>query len=144
MHRLRNLIVGAAALFCAAMIAWNAWTAYGPPVWIPRIACPEPELHFGERPASGSFEHSFTLVNAGGAPLTVEDIRTNCGCVSIVTPQPVQLPLLVVPGEEFRICALVDLAAQAGAVRHHIAVHSDDPRNPAFRLEIRGTVVRTQ
>src|SRR5438128_2353786 len=48
----------------------------------PRLSVAEPAHDFGQLPQGVPIEHEFDLVNAGGAPLTLIDLRTACDCAA--------------------------------------------------------------
>jgi hypothetical protein len=102
-------------------------------------------------------EQTFTLRNEGQTPLTLERVKTSCGCSSAVvrtapkadsnaaasTSSPGALPTLA-PGEEASLRLEVDLTYLApGAIRKNAMVYVQGNSLPVATAEITGTLLPT-
>ncbi len=124
----------------------------------PKIECPEPTFNFGERVTENPVEHTFAVRNAGGATLTITEVKPGCGCTvahvlvnalqagteAASSPEParVSLPLkedlLLEPGEEVQVVASLKLKGYRGPVKKGITVLSNDPEQGTSRLYFEG------
>ncbi|MBQ0157508.1 MAG: DUF1573 domain-containing protein [Bacteroidales bacterium] len=77
---------------------------------------------------------TFTLTNAGDAPLLIRDVRTDCGCTSVDYPQTA-----IAPGESANLTVSFD-AQQLGHFTKYIGVYTNEREQPDY-LTITGCVV---
>lgn len=99
------------------------------------ISAASPEFDFGIiKEANGKVSHTFTIKNAGDAPLVITRVATPCACT---TPEYSQEP--IAPGKEGRITVTFNPAGRPGPFFKNIAVYSNG-RDGAFTLRIKGKV----
>jgi len=103
----------------------------------PRLVCDEPVHDFGVVPNAESVDHTFLLCNEGDAPLTIDRVRSSCGCTTT------RLGSKVVPaGGTVELAVKLSLRGRRGRQAKSIYVHSDDPVTPRYKLGIACTVRR--
>jgi hypothetical protein len=105
------------------------------PVAPPRLTVARPAHDFGQLPQGSPIEHVFDLVNSGGAPLTLIDLRTACDCTASIEG-PRDLPA----GARAALRLRCDTSAAPGPQRRTVTVYSNDPEHRALLLEVTGTV----
>lgn len=106
-----------------------------PPVAPPRLALVETAHDVGQVPQGTPIEHAFEISNAGGAPLTLIDLRAACDC-SVALEGPQDLP----PGGHAAVRLRCDTSGVAGPLRRTLTVYSNDPEQRAALLTLTGTV----
>jgi hypothetical protein len=102
----------------------------------PQIISPEPEYDFGEGKSGSTISHEFTLQNLGNAQLNIHQIQTSCGCTTMAIRT-----LSIEPGEEKSLKVELDLTGRSGKQFQQVMLHSNDPKNPVYRLRIGGEAV---
>lgn len=75
----------------------------------------------------------FDFTNKGNAPLEVQDIQSNCGCVATI-PSAAQIP----PGGTGTIHIEID--KDAGSFREQAFVYTNDPDKPIIPLQVYGVI----
>jgi Protein of unknown function (DUF1573) len=95
----------------------------------------DPVFDFGDVYTGTTVKHTFRLKNAGSAPLTINAVRTSCGCTAA---QPTKSNLL--PGEESEIAASFDTVSDHGPATRTITVFTNDPHHQQVQLTMRGDV----
>lgn len=76
----------------------------------------------------------FQMTNSGSAPLSIDNVRSSCGCTSVTYPtQP------VAAGESFKITATYD-AKTMGHFQKMIGIYSNASKEP-LTLTLKGVVV---
>lgn len=103
----------------------------------PRVVCAETLYDFGERENSGTVEHDYVLRNEGTLSLEIRNVRASCGCTAVRSSHDV-LP----PGGEGTIHARFDLRGRSGPQLKTITVECNDPKQPSFVLQLKGTAVQ--
>ncbi len=101
----------------------------------PRLAVDQPTFNFGAVPQGKKVDHVFTFTNKGDAPLTIEQVRTSCGCTAANTAAR-----LIEPGKKGEIKVTFDSTNYAGTISKTVFVHSNDPQVPIYSLILQGTV----
>lgn len=101
-----------------------------------RIFSPEPVYDFGEVDSEKKVQHDFVIRNVGTEQLEIRNVRTSCGC-TVAQPEKKSLA----PGEETKVPATLSLKGRQGAQTKTITIESNDPENPTYRLEFKGTAV---
>jgi Protein of unknown function (DUF1573) len=71
----------------------------------------------------------FAFVNGGKYPITIEDVKTSCGCTTATCDRKVYSP-----GETGFVNAVFHVGSNAGLQQKIITVQSDDPANPMVQL----------
>lgn len=109
-----------------------------------QAAPPTAQYNFGVRQASdySLITSSFTLRNAGSAPVTLTRIELSCGCTTAVLSGTQTLPVTVGAGQAVSISVSVNPGYVApGAVRKTVWVYiANDADHPAALLEVVGTI----
>jgi len=100
---------------------------------VPKLVCAAPLYAFGEVPNTVPIEHTFTLRNAGRAPLTIREVRRSCGCTEAALARK-NLP----PGEQTTLLVTLDLTGRTGEQNRKIYVDSNDPSTPRYTLALVG------
>jgi hypothetical protein len=102
----------------------------------PVIKCDEPVFDFGYLPNIVSFEHNFSIRNAGDDTLTIKKVDTSCGCAPAAINK-----YRIAPGESAEIKITVSLARRNGRQRYLVRVYSNDPETPELVLTTTGTAL---
>ena len=101
----------------------------------PLVQALDPIYDFGHVYSGTMVKHTFRLKNAGTAPLTINSVRTSCGCTAA---QPTKNKLL--PGEDSAIAVSFDTRAEHGPATRTITVSTNDPGHQQLQLTMRGDV----
>lgn len=103
----------------------------------PRLVVDPETYDFGTVAEGLLVEATFTLTNAGDAPLIFDrQPSTSCGCTSAPLPK-----MELAPGESMELVALFDSTGYGGRQVHkYVYVYSNDPRAERKTLTITGTV----
>jgi len=75
----------------------------------------------------------FEFTNKGNAPLEIQDIHTNCGCVA-TTPSAAQIP----PGGTGSI--QIEIDPEVGPFLEQAFVYTNDPDKPMIPLQVSGII----
>lgn len=134
-----DIVTVIAAVLAVGAVAWNVLAAYGPPAGRPAVTCAEAEWNFGVLEEQETIEHTFTLRNAGWRALTISSIASPCPCIEV---SPMAVPQTVAQGESLAVVSRVDPKRISGRFRKALSVKSNDPRQPVFKLVIRGEIRR--
>lgn len=102
----------------------------------PKIMSPEPIHNFGNQRTDKDVEHNFVIRNVGEGTLVIRQVRTSCGC-TVAQPEDKTLE----PGAETRVKAKLKLRGRQGPQTKTITVESNDPENPVFKLQFKGTAI---
>ncbi len=101
----------------------------------PQIVFEESSFDFGRVPRGTVVEHRFAVRNAGGLRLTIDKLRSACGCVAAVVPAP-----MLRPGATGTVDVRYDTSRDAGPETRSVTVYSNDPRHPVTTLTLTGEV----
>jgi Protein of unknown function (DUF1573) len=97
----------------------------------PKLSVPTLRQEIGELTAGETAEVAFPLSNTGTDPLTIEEVKTSCGCTTASYPQTLQ------PGEKGTLqVRLVSQPHWNGAVEKHITLRCNDPDRPRVELQL--------
>jgi hypothetical protein len=77
--------------------------------------------------------YEFPICNTGEAPLVIQDIKTNCGCLGAVSPGTP-----IAPGGKGMIALKYSVKAGQGPFKHEALVKSNDPSVPLVKLTAAG------
>ena len=101
----------------------------------PKIVFPEREFQFPAPFIVGSeIVTTFSFTNGGNAPLHIQKIDSDCGCVATNTSSD-----KILPGGEGEIRVAVE--RDVGGFHQNVFVFTDDPVTPIMRLEVSGVIV---
>lgn len=119
------------------LIALIVWLALVLTCWGagPQLQADSTEYNFGEVFQGEKVEKIFRFKNQGGEPLTIDRVRTSCGCTAVLLSAT-----RLEPGQDGEIKAVFDSSRFAGAVNKTIYVNSNDPQQPLIQFSIRGSV----
>ena len=94
------------------------------------------DIHdFGTIEKGSKVVTEFEFVNNGKSVLTIEDVKTSCGCTT-ATPEKKEYQ----PGEKGIIPVTFDSSRFSHKITKTITVFSNDPENPKYYLKIMGVV----
>ncbi len=104
---------------------------------IPEIVVADPDFKFGTVLEGEKVTHAYVIENRGTVPLTIENVRTSCGCTTA------QKPEVVAPGAKERIVVQGNTQGYGGRGFHKtITVTTNDPKHPEVRLHLNGKVAQ--
>lgn len=101
----------------------------------PDIAFSDTYFDFGQIYQNKKVEHIFTFKNEGDQVLSVDKVKTSCGCTAAVLSNKA-----VKPGETGEIGVTFNPAHRTGKQKKTIYVNSDDPVEPVVQLTIEASV----
>jgi hypothetical protein len=88
---------------------------FAPPV----LSLPDAVHDWGTAYRGEVIEHTFVVANKGGAPLSIQDVKPNCGCT---LPKGADYRKLLPPGGETQITLSVDTSGLKGAIKKYAEV----------------------
>lgn len=100
---------------------------------LPKLVVAAPMFDFGEVERGQIVSHTFSIANAGDAPLVVTKVRTACGCLVAQMAKNV-----IPPAGQAQLEVKFDLALQEGPQHREIVVQSNDPVQPDFLVTLIG------
>lgn len=103
---------------------------------LPRLICAEPEYCFGTLSNTNEVPHTFTLVNAGAAPLVIYRVQPDCGCTLVRLKDKI-----IPPGEQSTVQVWLALKGRAGNQHKRVIIVSNDPEHPRLTLSLIGEAV---
>ena len=101
----------------------------------PKLVVEDADFSFGEVFQGINVEHTFRFRNAGDAPLSVEKVRSSCGCTAALLSAT-----LIPPGGVGEIRTTFDSGRFRGAVVKTVYIYVNDPQQPVAQFHLRGTV----
>ncbi|MBN1612499.1 MAG: DUF1573 domain-containing protein [Polyangiaceae bacterium] len=104
----------------------------------PKIEFAATTHDFGKVSEGENVKFAFKVTNKGKAPLTIDNVRTSCGCAA-ATPKD----KTIAPGASSEIAVSFDTRGRPGKNRKVITVSSNDPTAATSRLEITANVEPT-
>jgi len=103
----------------------------------PRLIFEERIYDFGVSGPGSTITHVFTFVNAGSQPVSIENVKTNCGCTAALVSET-DIPR----GGNGQIRASFETKRYEGKQETTITVLSNDPEEPEIALTIKGIIKR--
>lgn len=101
----------------------------------PKVVFPKREHQFPEPFIVGSeIVTTFTFTNEGNAPLHIQKIDSDCGCVATNTSAD-----KISPGDKGKIRVAVE--RDVGGFSQNVFVFTDDPATPIVRLKVSGIIL---
>lgn len=101
----------------------------------PQLQTEATEFDFGEVFQGERVEKNFRFSNRGDAVLTIDRVRTSCGCTAVLLSST-----RLEPGQTGEVRAVFDSTRFSGAVAKTIYVNSNDSLQPLVQFTIKGTV----
>ena len=102
----------------------------------PILVFSETEHDFGEVKQKQSVKHIFKFKNKGDALLVIDKVKATCGCTgTLLSKDEIQ------PGEEGEIKVTFNTGMSSGKKNKQIYVHSNDPSQPAAKLQIMANII---
>lgn len=115
-------------LFCCA------WVVAGNP----ELKFDNESHEFGDIQSGTAVSITFTFANDGDEPLTIEKVKTSCGCtVAKLEKRTYQ------PGEKGTLEVTLNAKRLLGHIQKRVHVISNDPDRPDVRLTVRAQVTRS-
>lgn len=106
-----------------------------PALAAPMISVGKPVHDFGTVTQGEKVDHLFVIKNRGDEPLSINQIRSSCGCTA-ATLSAKTLP----PGKSGEVKVTFDSTNFSGQVTKTVNLDSNDPRNPSTVLTLQGKV----
>lgn len=122
-------------LMTSLVIAFLALSVWAQDASAPIIKFSKDTHDFGTIEKGSKVVTEFEFVNAGKSVLTIEDVKTSCGCTT-ATPEKREYQ----PGEKGVIPVTFDSSRFANKITKTITVMSNDPENSKYYLKILGNV----
>jgi Protein of unknown function (DUF1573) len=138
---MRKLIVGAVILAVAVSVGGYAlfngdFQGLGARERKPAMSVSQAMIDIGTmHEGDESPEITFTIENAGNAPLRITEIKAGCPCLS-----PSLSREIMAPGETSLLTVIANVPATPGSWSDTISLSSNDPLNPVQKVEIKGYV----
>ena len=102
----------------------------------PKIFFEHPDFHFGTVYKGSKVEHVFKFKNQGNNTLEIKKVKPSCGCTAAVLSNDT-----ILPGNTGEIKTTFNSGNYKGNVKKTIAVISNDPDTPSYKLAISGEIV---
>ena len=120
----------------AGVMGWSGFYACGEGSTIPALVCLQPTYEFGSVAPDSEIAHQFVLTNQGSRTITISNVHVTCGCT-----RAVMTTNHVAAGGTAGLDVKISFKGRRGHLLKSIYVDTDDPGNPALRLEVTGTVL---
>jgi hypothetical protein len=102
----------------------------------PALSLPDPVHDWGTAYRGETIEHVFAVENTGGSPLSIEDVKPNCGCT---VPKGADYKKVLQPGEKTMVTLSVDTSGLKGATKKYAEVVTN-VQGDENKLWMQGTV----
>ncbi len=134
--------IACAGFMCAASLLLAQAAAvdeYGPPLPppaapLPVLVCQEPNFQWGEVLEGDMVEHAFEILNQGGAPLLISEVKTTCGCTSSKFDKE------IAPGGKGVVVIQLRTRGYTGSVKKTAQIVSNDPAKKQFTVSLSGAI----
>src|SRR5690606_20377294 len=101
----------------------------------PSIAVPTAMHDFGKVTEGDQLTHVFALKNEGSSKLTLDRVRTSCGC-TVAELKSKEIP----PGGATQLAVKFDPAGRHGQNRKVVTIETNDPKSPRTQIEVRADI----
>ncbi len=101
----------------------------------PSIAVPTAMHDFGKVTEGDQLTHVFALKNEGSSKLTLDRVRTSCGC-TVAELKSKEIP----PGGATQLEVKFDTAGRHGQNRKVVTIETNDPKSPRTQIEVRADI----
>jgi hypothetical protein len=103
----------------------------------PEISVDETSHDFGDVRVGDVVKTQFSVTNKGDSLLVINDVKTTCGCTGALHGEK-EIP----PGQKTEISVSYDSSGlSAGRKTQSVIIHSNDPKNPALRLQVFANII---
>ncbi len=116
------------AIFCLALLPAPALAA-------PQIFISDPAFQFGTIAEGDRLEHVFTFANRGDQTLSIERVRSTCGCTGTLLSSRE-----ILPGKSGEVRITFNSNGMRGPITKWVYIYSNDPATPKAALRIAGLV----
>ena len=103
----------------------------------PSLVVPETQYNFGKVPEGKVVDHIFSFTNDGNEKLTIEEVKTSCGCTAALLSKKE-----LNPGEKGELKIELNTANRSGRMTRNITIISNDPETPQKHLTIYAEVLK--
>jgi len=97
----------------------------------PKIRLDKDKMDFGKVKQGKVLTHIFKLVNEGDETLTIDRVRTTCGCTAVLVSKK-EIP----PGKEGELKVTFNTRGYAGKLSKYIYVDSNDPTQKSKQITV--------
>lgn len=97
----------------------------------PKIKFHEVKIDFGKVKQGKVLTHAFKFVNEGDETLTIDRVRTSCGCTAVLVSKK-EIP----PGEEGELKVTFNTRGYAGKLSKYIYVDTNDPTQKSKQITV--------
>lgn len=101
----------------------------------PRINFKENSWNFGKVDQGKVLTHVFIFSNEGDVPLTVNRVRTTCGCTAAIVSEK-----KIAPGKSGKIEVTLNTRGFEGRLNKYVFVETNDPKQPQAQLSVIATI----
>jgi hypothetical protein len=105
----------------------------------PKAVLDPATIELGEIEEGGEYERFVELRNAGDGVLTLEDVKTSCGCTAAAVDTDVKLKA----GESQKIRVTFNSRGMEGGVTKKVTVKTNDPMTPSMEIVLKANVHRS-
>jgi len=130
-------LIGAAAATLAVFLATGPTAAEPSAAPVPRLVVERPEFDAGKVTPGDVLRVEFTLRNEGQAPLTILDVKKDCGCL---VPR---FDDVIEPGQVGHVRVTLRTDGFQGPIEKHVYIETDDPKLAAVSLTIKALLPRS-
>ncbi|GAX60687.1 hypothetical protein SCALIN_C13_0204 [Candidatus Scalindua japonica] len=102
----------------------------------PKIFFEHPDFNFDKVYKGNKVEHVYKFENRGNDTLEIQKVKPSCGCTAVVLSHNT-----ILPGKTGEIKATFNSRSYRGHARKTIAVLSNDPDTPSYKLTLSGEII---
>jgi hypothetical protein len=102
---------------------------------VPVARCAQPVHDFGSVVRGRPLRHTFSVHNAGTAPLRILRTRAGCNCTATMVDGPT-----IAPGGNTGVEVRLSTRGMKGAIKKTVTLVTDDPAQPELELTLQGEV----
>jgi len=103
----------------------------------PVIELTNMQFDFGKVPEGKVVDHIFSIKNSGNATLSINEVKTSCGCTATVLDKKE-----LAPGEETTLKVELNTANRSGKMSKNVTIISNDPKEPQKHLTIYAEILK--
>lgn len=103
----------------------------------PSLEVPKTQYNFGKVTEGVVVDHIFTFKNVGTEPLTIQEVKSSCGCTAALLSKKE-----LKPGEEGELKVELNTANRSGKMSRNVTIISNDPKEPQKHLTIYAEILK--